>query len=240
MVEYIFTFYLAKSLDHQNNHTPQISDHMYLNYQEDIDVIPDHFNEHNYSTITQINHIDIDQQYADDISKITPNYSAILKLKIFKNNKISISTKTSAFKTYIYSIFLYNSETWTTTKQLNAQIDSFQRCLIRKFILNVKWPDVVKNEQVYSITKLKPWSETIKLRRIKWFGKIARMDANTPLARTSICIITIYQIKRATSDYMGVNDKRRIQKDGHNMGFSVQTSTRRETMGTIFYKFFIQ
>ena len=155
--------------------------------------MPDHFNEHNYPTITQINHIDIDQQYADDISKITSNYSAILKLKaelpqklakrgllineskteeytirnknscnlkwktckllgclldsesdikrrkslainaaikltkIFENNKISISTKTSAFKTYIYSIFLYNSETWTTTKQLNAQIDSFQR-----------------------------------------------------------------------------------------------------------------
>ena len=54
---------------------------MYLNYQEDIDLIPDHFNEHNYSTIKQINHIDIDQQYADDISKITSNYSAILKLK---------------------------------------------------------------------------------------------------------------------------------------------------------------
>ena len=62
--------------------------------------------------------------------------------KIFENNKISISTKTSAFKTYIDSIFLYNSETWTSTKQLNAQIDSFQRRLIiRKFILNVKWPD---------------------------------------------------------------------------------------------------
>ena len=94
--------------------------------------------------------------------------AAIKLIKIFENNKISILTKTSAFKTYIYSIFLYNSETWSTTKQLNAQIDSFQRRLIRKFILNVKWPDVVKNEQVYSITKLKPWSETIKLRRIKW------------------------------------------------------------------------
>ena len=56
--------------------------------------------------------------------------------------------------------------------------------------------------------------------------------------RYTIRIITIYQIKRATSDYTGVNEERRIQKDGLNMGFSVQTSTRRETMGTIFYKFF--
>ena len=74
--------------------------------------------------------------------------------------------------TTIFDVAIDNHMTWTTTKQLNAQIDSFQRRLIRKFILNVKWPDVVKNEQVYSITKLKPWSETIKLRRIKWFGKI--------------------------------------------------------------------
>ena len=31
--------------------------------------------------------------------------------------------------------------------------------------------------------------------------------------RTSIHIITIYQIKRATSDYMGVNDERLIRED---------------------------
>ena len=37
------------------------------------------------------------------------------------------------------------------------------------------------SSEVYQITKLKPWSETIKLRRIKWFGKFARMDANTPV-----------------------------------------------------------
>ena len=116
--------------------------------------------------------------------------------KIFENNKISISTKTSAFKTYIESIFLYNSEIWTTTKQTNAKIDSFQRRIIREIILNVKWPVVVKNEDVYETTKSKPWSETIKLRRLKWFGKIARMDANSPARRALAYALSPYTQSR--------------------------------------------
>ena len=51
-----------------------------------------------------------------------------------------------AFDAYISSIFLYNSELWTLTSSIEKQIDSFQRRLLRKNILNIKWPSVMNNE----------------------------------------------------------------------------------------------
>ena len=255
-----FTYYLAKSLE--QTCIPQISDHIYHKSSSNITTIPDQMHEHNYSQITQVKHIDIDQQYADDISKITSNYSAIEELKeklphqlakrglilnrdkteeytirnnsncdkkwkkwkllgslldtenditrrkylamnaviklkhIFDNKKISISTKVITFNSYIQSIFLYNSELWTITKQLSIQIDSFQRKLIRTFILNVKWPIIVKNEDVYEQTKISPLTKTIKYRRLKWFSKLARLDPNTPVRQGLTYALSPYKKPR--------------------------------------------
>ena len=94
--------------------------------------------------------------------------------------EIKISIKSKLFNAYISSIFLYNSETWTVTKTLNKQIDSFQRRLLRTFVLNIKWPTIVKNENVYEITKCVPWSKSIVNRKLKWFGKVARMPTHMP------------------------------------------------------------
>ena len=59
--------------------------------------------EHNYSITTQKNQIDIDLQYANDISKITSNYSSIQKLHdelpttLIKRNLQINTTKTENF-----------------------------------------------------------------------------------------------------------------------------------------------
>ena len=176
--------------------------------------------EHNYNKQEQINHININLEYADDISEITSNPEQIIQLKeklpsqlakrnltintskteehkisrtncdnswksckllgsildtdndikrrkiltfdalhklkyIFENNKISISTKMEAFNIYISSIFLYNCETWTLTHTHENAINSFQRRLLRMYILNVKWPKTITNENVYEQTKNK-------------------------------------------------------------------------------------
>ena len=97
------------------------------------------------------------------------------KLKyIFENNKISISTKMEAFNIYISSTFLYNCETWTLTHSHENAINSFQRRLLRMYILNVKWPKTITNENVYEQTETKQWKHTIKTRRLRWFGHVIR------------------------------------------------------------------
>ena len=59
-------------------------------------------------------------------------------------------------------------------------IDAFHRRLIRTNVLNVKWPKIVTNEQVYTRTNIQPWSIIIEKRRLRWFGHVTRMSPLTP------------------------------------------------------------
>ena len=76
--------------------------------------------------------------------------------------------KTNAFETYLASIFLYNSELWTINQKILTRIDSFQRRMLRIYVLNIRYPRIIRNEEVYRITKQKQWSIQIKIRRLKW------------------------------------------------------------------------
>ena len=101
---------------------------------------------------------------------------------ILQHKKLSINLKIRAFRTYIESIFLYNSEIWTLTKSLSNKVDVFQRKLLRR-MLNIKWQDKVTNEDLYRRTKLTPWSTTIKGRRISFYGHVMRLPEDTPVRK---------------------------------------------------------
>ena len=194
-----FTFYLAKSLEATiANDTPSLEEHNKI--------------QSNYPIVSPNYQIDIDQQYADDISKISTSISTIEKMKdelpvklaqrglkineskteeytiksancgnrwtdckllvslldtqknikrrkvlainaanklkhLFLNKDVTIRVKTTLFKSCITPIFLYNSELWTLTN-MQRKVDSFQRRIIRTFVLNVRWPTIVKNQEI--------------------------------------------------------------------------------------------
>ena len=56
----------------------------------------------------------------------------------------------SVFKSYITPIFSYDSKLWALTNNMQRQVDSFQRRIIRTFVLNVRWPTIVKNEEIFT------------------------------------------------------------------------------------------
>ena len=87
--------------------------------------------------------------------------------------------KLRVFKGYVESIFLYNSELWTLTRKLENTIDTFQRRQLRK-ILNIHWPEIISNKQLYERTKQDPWTTTIHKRRFSWFGHLLRLPKTTP------------------------------------------------------------
>ena len=74
---------------------------------------------------------------------------------------------------------MYNSETWTLTKKMEEQLDSFHRRLLR-IALNYRYPKIIKNSKLYTLTKEAPISETIRKRRLALFGHILRLDPETP------------------------------------------------------------
>ena len=103
--------------------------------------------------------------------------------KAFTSKKLSVKTKSKLFTSYIDSIFLYNSEIWTINKTTEGKIDSFQRRLLRRYVLNISWPKIIKNDDVYTRTQQLPWSCKIKSRRLNWFGHLMRLDDRTPAKR---------------------------------------------------------
>ena len=46
-------------------------------------------------------------------------------------------------------------------------------------VLNIKWPNVLKNDEVYRITNVVKWSRTIRKRRLSWLGHLLRLDEGT-------------------------------------------------------------
>ena len=46
--------------------------------------------------------------------------------------------------------------------------------------MNIRLPKKVSNQKVKVLTQLKPWSQTIKIPPIKWFGHLIRLPNNTP------------------------------------------------------------
>ena len=98
---------------------------------------------------------------------------------IAENKSTRNITKTRILKTCVESVFLYNSEIWTLTKNLEKKIDRFQRNQIRK-AYGIKWQDRVTNQELYKKSGLKPWSELIRMRRLRFFGHLHRMEENVP------------------------------------------------------------
>ena len=98
---------------------------------------------------------------------------------VFHSRNVSEKMKLRVFNIYIESIFMYNSELWTITKNIEESIDSFHRKQLRK-LLNIYWPNIITNEELYQRTNEKPWSEKIFKRRLKWLGHLLRLPENTP------------------------------------------------------------
>ena len=98
---------------------------------------------------------------------------------IFNSNKTSMDKKMRIFQAYVSSVFLYNSELWTLTNNLEHKIDVFQRTLLRK-IAKISKLDKVRNTDLYEKAKCQPWSSVIRKRRLNWLGHLLRLPPNTP------------------------------------------------------------
>ena len=57
---------------------------------------------------------------------------------------------------------------------------------MRTYVLNVKWPNIVKSEDVYRKTAGTEWGNIIQKRILKWFGKVIRADESTLVTRAFI------------------------------------------------------
>ncbi len=121
-----FTFYLAKALENQ---LPTLHVH-----QNHLNAIPDHLTELSYSIQTQIEHINIEMEYADDLSKITSDYANMQK---YENEKpvtlCSTGLNVNNEKTERYTINKASGN-WRKCKLLGTMLDTNEDIKRRKIL----------------------------------------------------------------------------------------------------------
>ena len=79
--------------------------------------------------------------------------------------------------TSVKSVLLNGSETWCVTKTNTHKLQTFtNRCL--RNILNIRWSEVVSNEQLRDKTKQTPIETEIRKRKWGWIGHTLRKPAS--------------------------------------------------------------
>jgi hypothetical protein len=64
---------------------------------------------------------------------------------VWKNSRMSTSTKLRIFRSNVKSVLLYGSETWKEMKTATSRRQTFVNGCLRR-ILNIYWPEVISNE----------------------------------------------------------------------------------------------
>ena len=92
---------------------------------------------------------------------------------VLRNNKISTRTKLCIFRSNVKSVLLYGSETWKVAKTTTSNLHAFINRCLRK-ILNIHWPEVISNEELWRRTEETEISIQIKRRKWNWIGHTLR------------------------------------------------------------------
>lgn len=98
-------------------------------------------------------------------------WTACHKMRKIWTSKLPRKTKIRLFQSTVESVLLYNSETWTLTKQLEKGIDGTYTRMLRT-ALNVKWQQHMTNEELYG--NLPKVSKRIQERRLRLSGHCIR------------------------------------------------------------------
>ena len=107
--------------------------------------------------------------------------NALNQLKhLFLNKDVTISVKTKLFKSYIKLKFLFNSELWTLTNNMQGKVDLFHGRIIKTFVLSIRCPTIVKKKKKNCQNEIRTVVYNNRKKQRKRFDKKARVDPSTP------------------------------------------------------------
>ena len=85
---------------------------------------------------------------------------------------ISVRPKLRIFRSNVKSE-LYGSETWKAVKTKTSKVQTFVNRCLRK-TLNIHWPELISNEELWRRTKETEMSIQVKRRKWNWTGYTLR------------------------------------------------------------------
>ena len=99
-----------------------------------------------------------------------------------KKDHVKQSIKLQAYKALVKPILLYNASTWGLTATDEKSLDAFHRQQLR-YVLNVKYPRIMRNITVYKTADEKPLSLQILSARWRLLGHCLRLPTDTPVMK---------------------------------------------------------
>ena len=120
------------------------------------------------------------------LARIAQTTEALTRLKpLWNDRNITVSSKIRLIRSLVMSIFLYASETWTLSADLQKRIQAMEMRCFRK-ILRISYKDHVTNEVVCNKIKqaIGPYDDlltTVTKHTLKWYGHVSRSSG---LAKT--------------------------------------------------------
>jgi len=99
--------------------------------------------------------------------------------RVWRQSRLSNTTKSCVYNSCVLSLLLDASETWTLLKADIAKLESFHGTNQRR-ILDILWYEFVTNVEVANLSQLPSINEAISRRRHSLFGHVRRMDQAAP------------------------------------------------------------
>ncbi|RUS84333.1 hypothetical protein EGW08_007927 [Elysia chlorotica] len=95
--------------------------------------------------------------------------------QILTNKRVSLPTRLRTMKCFVWSPFLYASETWTLNQSIEKRIDAMEMWLYRR-MNRISWKDKVTNKEVLDkVGMQKPeLLQLIQRRKLAYYGHIRR------------------------------------------------------------------
>ncbi|KAL0860165.1 hypothetical protein ABMA27_010472 [Loxostege sticticalis] len=96
--------------------------------------------------------------------------------RVLCHRDLSLDLRLRIVRCPVFSVLLYGVETWTLTQHITKKLEAFEMWVYRR-ILKIPWSDRVTNIEV--LNRLKKKTElinTIKRRKLSYFGHVMRND----------------------------------------------------------------
>ena len=116
---------------------------------------------------------------ADIMARISKARVAFKSLdKVWRDRTVTAKTKCRLFTSNVKSVLLYGCETWSLTQSDIKKLQTFINGCLRK-IIRIRWPDKIRNEDLWERTCQKPVEEDIGKRKWKWIGHTLRKEPSS-------------------------------------------------------------
>jgi len=117
--------------------------------------------------------LSLDSKLSTHIGKTAIVMSSLTK-RVWQNRKLSVKTKIAVYRSYVLSVLLYGSESWTCYAIQERKLNSFHMRNLRR-LLGITWKDKVANETVLQRTGMSTILSLLRQRRLRWVGHVKRM-----------------------------------------------------------------